>query len=76
MTRYETLLAPVGAGLTTAATTVYVGLMAPVWRGEICGHAGWDLVGHCPPCYAALAVAAAGLALLGAGARRAATQRV
>ncbi|HWA62992.1 MAG TPA: hypothetical protein VG939_16550 [Caulobacteraceae bacterium] len=40
-------------------------LMSPIWEaarfGPICGH-GAALVAHCPSCYAALALVAAGLA--------------
>ncbi len=34
--------------------------------GPICGHRGL-LIAHCPPCYAALALVVAGLAVIAAG---------
>ena len=52
-------LAAIGAGLAW-----YAALMRPIWAsaalGPICGH-GTLLIAHCPACYAALALAAAGV---------------
>jgi hypothetical protein len=46
----------------------YVALMRNVWGlaalSPICAHSG-PLIGHCPPCYAALALVVGGLGLAG-----------
>jgi hypothetical protein len=66
-------LAAGGAALAGGGAVWWTLLMRPIWAasayGPICGHA--SLLGpHCPPCYAALAMFAAGLGLLSAGAAR------
>lgn len=67
-------LAPAGAVMMPLASAWYVSLMLPVWRAAsespLCSHAGL-LLGHCAPCYEALALAGLGLGLMLAGNRRA-----
>lgn len=72
--RPSDFLAPVGAVMLPLASAWYVSLMLPVWRAAsespLCSHAGL-LLGHCAPCYEALALAGLGLGLMLAGRRRA-----
>lgn len=56
---------PLGAFVTIVGISWYAALMLPLWRaGPICGDMGVLLLGHCPACYAALALASAGLLAL------------
>ena len=67
-------LAPLGAVLLPLASAWYASLMLPVWRAAaespLCGHSGL-LLGHCAPCFEALALAGLGLGLMLTGRRRA-----